>query len=97
MPERAGSDKGALSTAIRAARVTLSISGASSNKAMAFRFVHTADIHLDSPLATLAMRDPELADLIGGATRKAFVAVIDLCLSEQVDALLVAGDLYDQG
>jgi DNA repair protein SbcD/Mre11 len=62
---------------------------------MAFRFVHTADVHLDSPLATLALRDPELAELIGGATRKAFVAVIDLCLSEQVDALMIAGDLYD--
>src|SRR5271157_5418906 len=62
---------------------------------MAFRFVHTADVHLDSPLSTLALRDPMLADLIGGATRKAFVAVIDLCLSEQVDALLLSGDLYD--
>ena len=62
---------------------------------MGFRFVHTADVHLDSPLATLALRDPELAELIGGATRKAFVAVIDLCLAEQVDALLIAGDLYD--
>ena len=37
---------------------------------MAFRFVFTADVHLDSPLATLALRDPELAELIGGATRK---------------------------
>ena len=62
---------------------------------MAFRFVHTADVHLDSPLATLALRDPKLAELIGGATRKAFVAIIDLCLSEQVDALIIAGDLYD--
>ena len=62
---------------------------------MAFRFVHTADVHLDLPLSTLALRDPMLAELIGGATRKAFVAVIDLCLSEQVDALLIAGDLYD--
>jgi DNA repair exonuclease SbcCD nuclease subunit len=62
---------------------------------MAFRFVHTADVHLDSPLATLALRDRELAGLISGATRKAFVAVIDLCLVEQVDALLIAGDLYD--
>jgi len=62
---------------------------------MVFRFVHTADVHLDSPLATLALRDPELAELISGATRKAFVAVIDLCLVEQVDALLIAGDLYD--
>ncbi len=62
---------------------------------MAFRFVHTADVHLDSPLATLALRDSTLAELIGGATRRAFVATIDLCLSEQVDALLIAGDLYD--
>ncbi len=62
---------------------------------MPFRFVHTADIHLDSPLRTLALREPALAELIGGATRKAFAAVIDLCLAEQVDALLLAGDLYD--
>ena len=62
---------------------------------MPFRFVHTADIHLDSPLRTLALREPELAELIGGATRKAFAAVIDLCLAERVDALIVAGDLYD--
>ncbi len=95
MPERAGADKSALSTAIKAVRVTLPVSESSSDKAMAFQFVHTADVHLDSPLATLALRDPELADLIGGATRKAFVAVIDLCLVEQVDALLIAGDLYD--
>ena len=62
---------------------------------MPFRFVHTADVHLDSPLSTLALRDPALADLIGGATRKAFVAVIDLSLEERVDALVIAGDLYD--
>ena len=96
MPERGPHDKGGgLSTAIRPVRVTLPISAASSDKAMAFRFVHSADVHLDSPLATLALRDPELAELIGGATRKAFIAVIDLCLVEQVDALMIAGDLYD--
>lgn len=62
---------------------------------MPFRFVHTADIHLDSPLRSLAMRDPALADLVGSATRAAFVRIIDLCLAEAVDALLIAGDLYD--
>lgn len=62
---------------------------------MAYRFVHAADIHLDSPLRSLAMRSSELAELIGNATRQAFVRVIDLCLREQVDALLLAGDLYD--
>jgi hypothetical protein len=77
MPERAGSDKSGLSTAIRAARVTLPISESSSGKAMAFRFVHTPGIHLDSPLAMLAPRDPELADLIGGATGNAVIAALE--------------------
>jgi hypothetical protein len=76
MPERARSDKGALSTAIEAVRVTLPFSESSSGKAMTIRFVHTADIHLDSPLATLALRDSELAELIGGATRKGLVAAL---------------------
>lgn len=62
---------------------------------MTYRFVHAADIHLDSPLRSLALRGPNLADLIGNATRRAFVRVVDLCLDEQVDALLLAGDLYD--
>lgn len=60
-----------------------------------YRFVHTADIHLDSPLRSLALRDAELAELIGNATRRAFVRIVDLCLDEQVDALMIAGDLYD--
>ena len=62
---------------------------------MTFRFVHAADLHLDSPLRSLALRDPALADLIGNATRRAFIAVVRLCIDEQVDALLLAGDLYD--
>jgi DNA repair protein SbcD/Mre11 len=62
---------------------------------LSFRFVHAADIHLDSPLRSLALRDLALADLIGNATRRALVGIVDLCLNEQVDALLLSGDLYD--
>ncbi|MEJ1117093.1 DNA repair exonuclease [Phyllobacterium sp. CCNWLW109] len=62
---------------------------------MPFRFIHTADIHLDSPLRSLSLRNPDLAGLIGDATRQALVAIVDLCLEEQVDALIIAGDLYD--
>lgn len=43
----------------------------------------------------MALRNPELADLVANATRKAFVAIVDLCLDEKVDALLISGDLYD--
>jgi DNA repair exonuclease SbcCD nuclease subunit len=62
---------------------------------MPFRFVHTADIHLDSPLKSLALRDPALAALVDSATRQTFERIVDLCLDERVDALLIAGDLYD--
>jgi DNA repair protein SbcD/Mre11 len=62
---------------------------------MAFRFVHTADLHLDSPLRSLSLRNPDLAALVGDATRQALVRIVDLCLDEQVDALIIAGDLYD--
>ena len=62
---------------------------------MPFRFVHTADIHLDSPLRSLALRDPALSERVGTATREAFRGIVDLCLREAVDALLIAGDLYD--
>lgn len=62
---------------------------------MAFRFVHTADLHLDSPLRSLAMRNDDLAEMISDATRQALIAIVDLCIDEQVDALIIAGDLYD--
>ena len=62
---------------------------------MPFRFVHTADIHLDSPLRSLALRDPDIAGIIGSATRQAFERTVDLCLEERVDAFMIAGDLYD--
>jgi exonuclease SbcD len=61
----------------------------------AYRFVHAADVHLDSPLRSLALRDPRLADFVGDASRKVFSRIVNLCLDEQVDALLLAGDLYD--
>lgn len=62
---------------------------------MPFRFVHAADLHLDSPLRSLALADEELAAEVGDATRKALTRIVDLCLEERVDALLIAGDLYD--
>lgn len=62
---------------------------------MTLRFVHTADIHLDSPPRSLVLRNSELAELVGDASRQAFAAIVDLCLAERVDALVVAGGLYD--
>ena len=60
-----------------------------------FSFVHAADLHLDSPFATLHMNNPDLARILRSATFESFERVVQLCLDEQVDFLLVAGDVYD--
>ena len=60
-----------------------------------FRFVHAAEIYPDWPLRSLALRDQALADLIGNPTRRALVGTVDLRFDEQVDALLLSGELYD--
>ncbi|MFC1580001.1 exonuclease SbcCD subunit D [Thermodesulfobacteriota bacterium] len=60
-----------------------------------FSFVHTADLHLGSPFSTLGINNPELASVMRSATFEAFERVVDLCLDNKVDFLLVAGDVFD--
>jgi hypothetical protein len=50
--------------------VTSPIAAATRERVMAFRFVHTADTRLDSPLRTLAPRGPAPAGSIGEAMRR---------------------------
>lgn len=63
-----------------------------------FKFIHAADIHLDSPMRGLSR-------LMGGyhdhdqplpnVCRMAFKKLIDLALHEKVNFVILAGDLYD--
>lgn len=59
------------------------------------KIVHAADIHLDSPLRGLTRYEGAPIDQIRGATRRALEGLVELCLSEGADLLLIAGDLYD--
>ena len=59
------------------------------------KFLHAADIHLDSPLQKLATYQHAPVDRIRDASRAALAAMVDLAIDQQVDAVLVAGDLYD--
>ena len=60
------------------------------------RFVHAADLHLDSPFVGMKSTAPRnVADALYDATFQAYENIIHLCVSERVDALLVAGDIYD--
>lgn len=60
-----------------------------------FKFLHTADIHLDSPLKGLESYEDAPVAEIRGASRRAFDNLIDFAIDEEVDFLLIAGDLYD--
>ena len=59
------------------------------------KFLHAADIHLDSPLAGLRDRADLPPDLIRHCTRRAFAAMIDLAIAEDVAFVVIAGDLWD--
>jgi DNA repair protein SbcD/Mre11 len=60
-----------------------------------FRFIHAADLHLDSPLRGLESDPSAPAELIRGATRRALGRLVDLAIDEKVDFVLIAGDVYD--
>jgi len=60
-----------------------------------FKFIHAADIHLDSPLRGLSRYDSAPAESIRDACRRAFVNLVDLAIEEKVAFVLLAGDLYD--
>jgi len=59
------------------------------------RFIHAADAHLDSPLKGLEAHDGAPVDVLRGATRRAFENLIQLAIDENIDFLVIAGDLYD--
>ena len=60
------------------------------------RFIHAADLHLDSPFEGLKdSTPPQVRETLLQATFRAYDRIIDLSIAERVDALLVAGDVYD--
>ena len=60
-----------------------------------FKFVHAADLHLDSPLIGLEEFDDAPVETIRDATRQALKKLVELCIDEGVAFLLIAGDVYD--
>jgi DNA repair exonuclease SbcCD nuclease subunit len=61
------------------------------------KFIHCADVHLDTPLQGLAHYPGAPVDEIRNATRRAFEKVLNAAIAEKVDFLVIAGDLYDTG
>lgn len=59
------------------------------------KILHAADIHLDSPLKKLDQYESAPADRIRRASRRALENLTQLAIDQQVDLVVIAGDLYD--
>ncbi len=62
-----------------------------------FRFLHTGDLHLDSPVTGLrGEATPEILALLRDATTDAWRNVVRLAIAERVDFVVVAGDVFER-
>jgi exonuclease SbcD len=59
------------------------------------KFIHAADIHLDSPLTGLSAYPDAPVEMLRTATRDAFTNLVSEAIEQQVDFIVIAGDLYD--
>jgi DNA repair protein SbcD/Mre11 len=62
---------------------------------MRFTFIHAADLHIDSPLASLRLKDKEVAQRFADAGRRAVEALIAETIASQAAFLIIAGDVFD--
>lgn len=61
-----------------------------------FRFLHTGDLHLDSPLEGLSAEAPAgVLPVLRNATTDAWRNVVRLAIKERVDFVLVSGDVFE--
>lgn len=62
---------------------------------MHFRFIHAADLHLDSPLTGLSRKSAGYATRVDDASRRAFDNLVALALDEECKLVVLAGDVFD--
>lgn len=62
---------------------------------MRFTFIHAADLHIDSPLAGLRLKDEDVAQRFANAGRRAVQALIEETIASKAAFLIIAGDVFD--
>jgi DNA repair protein SbcD/Mre11 len=60
-----------------------------------FRFVHAADLHLDTPFAMIGRVAPEIAQRLRDASLLAFDALVRMAVEREASFVIFAGDVYD--
>jgi DNA repair protein SbcD/Mre11 len=61
----------------------------------AFRFMHAADLHLDSPFAGMAALPQGIRESLRQSTFLALTHMVQLAIQQKVDFVLISGDVYD--
>jgi len=59
------------------------------------KFLHAADLHIDSPLSGLERLPGAPVEQIRAAPRQAFRRLISLAIEEAVDFIVLSGDIFD--
>lgn len=59
------------------------------------KFLHCADLHLDSPFASKQFLSPNILKDVENSAYESFKSIVDLALREEVDFMLICGDLFD--
>ena len=62
---------------------------------MRFRFLHAADLHLDTPFTGMRRVDTSLVATLRDATTRAFDNLVKAALEHSVAFVVIAGDIYD--
>ena len=62
---------------------------------MRFTFIHAADLHIDSPLAGLSLKDRAVAGRFANAGRSAVEALINEAVASKAAFVVIAGDVFD--
>jgi DNA repair protein SbcD/Mre11 len=58
-------------------------------------FLHTADLHLDSPMVGLSHLPDNIYNRLLNSTFTALKTLVDISIERKVDFLIIAGDVYD--
>lgn len=59
------------------------------------KFLHCADLHLDSPMSGLKYLPEEIFQRLQNSTFKAFTNITDLAIRMEVDFVVISGDIFD--
>ncbi|RLY58842.1 DNA repair exonuclease, partial [Staphylococcus epidermidis] len=59
------------------------------------KFIHCADLHLDSPFKSKSYLSPNIFEDVQKSAYESFKNIVDLALKQEVDFIIIAGDLFD--